>query len=120
MSEMLPTAATRSGGAFPSRRTTLIVLSILTLPYILGLIVAAFFAFVSPLVFDAPGSTDDPLAWAGFLVFCTSPVAFILALVGGWLSFYMKRYRLAFILALLPLLEGIVLLIAGAVVEGLS
>ena len=105
--------------AFPSRRVTLIVMSILTLPYILGLVVAILFASVSILIFDAPGSTKDPLAWAGFCTFCSCPFVFVLGILGGWLTFFLKRYRLALILALLPILEAVLLLIANAVFEGL-
>ncbi len=104
-------------GAFPNRRVTLIILSILTLPYILGLLAAALLSFASLLIF--PGESKDPVAWIGFLAYCTCPLTFIIGVAGGWLSFFLKRYRLALVLTLLPLLEAILLLIAGAVFEGL-
>lgn len=115
----MSTTTTQSRGAFPNGRITLIILSILTLPYILGLLVAIFFAFVSPLVFDPPGSTKDPLVWAEFLVYCTCPLTFIIGIAGGWLSFFLNRHRLALVLAILPILETTLLVIAGAVFEGL-
>lgn len=118
MSTMPPVSTTPSGCAFPSRRITLIILSILTLPSIIGLIVAIFFSLVSPLVFDAPGSTEDTSAWITFYIFCTSPILFIIGIFGGWLSFFLKRHRLALILMSLPLLEICVFLFGILFVEG--
>jgi hypothetical protein len=101
---------------FPNRRVTLIILSILTLPYILGLVVAAGLAWASPLVIlDGPA---DAGAWTVFCTFCSCPFAFILGILGGWLSFFLKQYRLALILTLLPILEAVLFLIANAVIPG--
>jgi hypothetical protein len=116
MPTMPPATATQSRGAFPNRRVTLIVLSILTLPYILGLVVATTLAWASPLVIlDGPA---DAGAWPVFCMFCTSPIIFIIGIFGGWLSFFLKRYRLALILTLLPLLEICVFLFGILFVEG--
>jgi hypothetical protein len=118
MSKTLPENTTPSSGAFPSRRTALILLASLTLPFTIGLVVAVLFASVSPLVFDAPGSEDDPRAWATFLFLCTSPIPFLVGIVGAWLSFALKRYRLALMLIALPLLGVCVILLCVLYGEG--
>jgi hypothetical protein len=110
-----PDAATQSRVAFPSRRVTLIVLSILTLPYVLGLLAAALLSFASLLVF--PGESKDPVAWIGFLAYCASPIPFVIGIFGGWLGFFLKRYRLTLILAMLPLVETILFVIAYIALE---
>ena len=104
-------------GAFPSRRVTLIILSILTLPYVLGLIAAALLSFTSLLIF--PGESKDPVAWIGFLAYCASPIPFVIGIFGGWLGFFLKRYRLTLILAMLPLAETILFVISYATLSSL-
>ena len=119
MSEIPPTDDTRSGDTFPDRRITLIVLSVLTLPYLLGLIVALFFAYVSPLVLVS-GPAEAPLvAWAEALIFCTCPLTFVIGIAGGWLSFARQCYRLALILASLPVIETILIMIASLFIKDL-
>ena len=119
MSEMPQENPGKPEGAFPNRRTALILLSLLTLPYMIGLIVAAFFAFASPLILVTPGSSNAGPAWAEFFIFCTCPISFIIGILGGWLSFFLKRYRLALALASLPLLETVLLVIAGVIFDDL-
>ena len=118
MSTTLPDNTTPSRGFFPSRRTALVLLASLTLPFTIGLVVAVLFASVSPLVFDAPGSADDPRAWATFFFLCTSPIPFLIGIVGAWLSFVLKRYRLALMLMGLPLLGVCVILLCVRYGEG--
>jgi hypothetical protein len=101
------------------KKLSLIILSLLTLPYIVGLIVALFFAYASPLVLVTPTSSGSGPTWAEFFIFCTCPITFIIGTLGGWLSFFQKRYRLAFALALLPLLETVLLVIASTVFKGI-
>lgn len=89
-------------------------MSILTLPYLLGLLVAILFSFSSLLLIDPSGTSQEPLVWVGFLAYCASPIPFIIAIFGGWLCFFLKRYRLTLILAMLPLIETILFVIAYA------
>ena len=97
--------------SFPTRRQTLIILSLLTLPYAIGLIVTAFFAFASPLILVS-GPAEYPLiAWGEAILFCTSPLIFIIGIAGSWFSFARQRYRLALTLAFLPIVETILLII---------
>ena len=118
MSDMLPVDAPQAERTFPDRRITLIILAVLTLPYILGLVVAIMFAWVSPLmVLDGP--PPDTGTWIGFFMICTCPIVFIIGIAGGWISFYLKHYRLALVMMLLPVLQISVLLIAMLFIEGL-
>lgn len=103
MSTDTPDSPAKPEDACPNRRVTLIVMSILTLPYILGLLAVALLSFASLLIF--PGESKDPVAWIGFLAYCASPIPFVIGIFGGWLGFFLKRFRLALILMSLPLLE---------------
>ena len=104
---------------FPTRRQTLIILSLLTLPYAIGLIVTAFFAFASPLILVS-GPAEYPLvAWGEAILFCTSPLIFIIGIVGSWFSFTQQRYRLALTLASMPIVETILLIIGSVFADNL-
>ncbi len=115
MSEIPAVKTKQSGGTFPNHRTTLILLSVLTLPYIPGLMLSFWLALVSPMMFDGG---EDTAAWISFFALCTCPIVFITGLVGGWLSFFLKRYRLALALMLLPAVELGVFIAASLFVEG--
>jgi hypothetical protein len=107
----------QSRATFPNRPVTLIALAILTLPYVAGVIVGAVLAWGSPLIIlDGPADTAACIA---FLTLCTCPFVFALAIAGGWLCFFLRRYRLALIMASIPLLEGLVVLIASIVFKGI-
>jgi O-antigen/teichoic acid export membrane protein len=105
-------------GVFPSRCTTLILLASLTLLFALGLVVAVLFASVAPLVFDKPGSGDDPRAWVTFVSLCISPIPFLVGILGAWLSFARKRYRPALMWMGLPLVGVCVILLCVRYGEG--
>ncbi len=108
----------RKKDPFPNRRQTRIILSILTLFYAVGLVVALFFSFASPLILVS-GPADKPLlAWTEAILYCTCPVTFIIAIVGGWLSYSRQRYRLALTLAYLPIFEVILIFIGNILVNG--
>ena len=106
----------QSKTSFPNRTITLVILAVLTLPDIVGLVFAAVLAWASPLILLS-GPADAGACFA-FLTLCTCPFVFAVAIAGGWLCFFLKRYRLALILASIPLLEGLVFLIASLVFEG--
>jgi hypothetical protein len=106
----------RTRNVISTRTITLVALSLLTLPYILGVIGGAMMAWASPLIIlDGPADTGACIA---FLTICTCPLVFAVALAGGWLCFLLKQHRLALILASIPLLEGLAVLIAGIVFKG--
>jgi hypothetical protein len=111
----IPDNPAKAEAAFPHRRITLIILSILILPYILGLLFAVLLSFTSLLVF--PGESTDIALWIGFLAYCASPIPFVIGIFGGWLAIFLKRYRLSLILAMLPLIETILFVIAYSALE---
>ena len=49
---------------------------------------------------------------------CTSPIPFLIGIIGAWLSFALKRYRLALMLIGLPLLGVCVILLCVRYGEG--
>ena len=105
--------------SFSTRRQTLIILSLLTLPYAIGLIVTAFFAFASPLILVL-GQAEYPfIAWGEAILFCISPLIFIIGIVGSWFGFARQRYRLALTLTSLPIVGTILLIIGSAFVDNL-
>jgi H+/gluconate symporter-like permease len=82
-------------------RTWLIVETILSIP---GIAAGAFLAAMSVMIFDAPGSSDNP---AVILLFCSIvgvPLSLFVGVVLAWIAFAMKRDRGALWLSLLPLL----------------
>lgn len=119
MSEPIPESAVQPEGERPSQRTTKIILIVLTIIYAIGLVGALMLSSVSPLIFDAPNSHEDPTAWASFIIFCTCPIIFIIAIAGGWVSYRKGKYRLALGLASLPVIEGILVLFSDQIVSNL-
>ena len=90
-------------------RTWLIIETILAIPLIP---IGAFVAAMSVMMFDAPGSTQNP---ALILLFCSIaglPVSLLAGVVLAWIALAMKRDRGALWLSLLPLLPVITGLIA--------
>ena len=92
-------------------RTWLIIETILSIP---GIVVGAFVAAMSVMMFDAPGSNENP---ALILLFCSIaglPVSLFAGVVLAWIALAMKRDRAALwlsLLPLLPLLTGVVALL---------
>ena len=89
-------------------RTWLIVETILAIPAIpIGVFVAA----MSVMMFDAPGSTDNP---AVILLFCSIaglPLSLLVGVVSAWIAIARKRDRGALwfsLLPILPIITGIV------------
>jgi hypothetical protein len=57
----------------------------LNVPPLLGLIVWPFAAMMSPMIFDAPGSENNPVAWASYYTVLAYPFPTV---AGAILSFY--------------------------------
>jgi ABC-type sulfate transport system permease subunit len=92
-------------------RTWLIIETILSIP---GIAAGAFMAAMSVMMFDAPGSADNP---AVILLFCSIvgvPLSLLVGVVFAWIAFAMKRDRGALwfsLLPLLPVITGVVALL---------
>ena len=58
---------------------------------------------LAPMLFDAPGSRQQVLPWALFVLVVATPVVCLVGAAGGWLAYILKHTRTAWIFALLPL-----------------
>ncbi|HLX26792.1 MAG TPA: hypothetical protein VKR05_07340 [Candidatus Cybelea sp.] len=93
----------------PAPRPTLPVAAtavwgVLLFPGLLG-------AALSPMFFDAPGSMNNPAAWANALIVASFPVLCLIAIAGSWIVWSVHRGRprrhppyAAIAFALLPVL----------------
>ena len=89
-------------------RTWLIVETILSIPAI-G--IGAVMALMSPMMFDAPGSSDNPAMILLFSSIVGLPLSLIIGVLFAWIALALKRDRGALWFSLLPLVPLI-----GAVV----
>jgi len=89
-------------------RIWLIVETILAIP---AALLGGFAAIMSPMMFDAPGSTGNPQLVVMFLSVIAFPVLCVFAVVSAWIAFAYRADRIALWLSLLPALP----LIGGAV-----
>ena len=71
-------------------------------------------AITSVFLFDSPGSEKNPATIILFANALTFPLACLTSIVASWVLYVVKRYTLAFVLALLPLVN--VVMGAGALV----
>jgi len=94
-----------------------IVWGVLALPGLLG-------AALAPMFFDAPGSTNNPLAWINALIVVSFPVLCLLSIGATWLFWFARKGRapshaassMQVVLAALPLLP-IAYIVVAMVVE---
>ena len=89
-------------------RTWLIIETILGIP---AIAVAGFVAMMSPMLFDAPGSADNPAMMLLFSSMIGLPLSLIVGILLAWIAFALKRDRGALWFSLLPVLP-----IVGAIV----
>lgn len=68
---------------------------------------------MSPMMFDAPGSTSNPQVVTLFWSAISFPVVCIIGLVSAWIAFARRSERMALGLSLLPLIPVITGLIAA-------
>ncbi|MCB0116733.1 MAG: hypothetical protein R2873_11960 [Caldilineaceae bacterium] len=86
-----------------SRRRAAISLSVFTLLLILLLAASSLMAMFSPMMFDAPGSTEDPAIWRTFYSIIAAPVITLIGIVASWIAFWLRRHGTALIIAILPI-----------------
>lgn len=82
-------------------RAWLIIESVLALP---AIALGSVMALMSPMMFDAPGSTNNPPVILLFLSTLSFPVVCLLGMISAWVTFGMRQNRGAFWLSLLPIL----------------
>ena len=81
----------------------------LNILFTIGLVPAAAGAMMSPMIFDAPGSTEHTGTWVFFIAIVSLPVVIIIGQVLSWILFARQHYKAALICSLLPLLNLIFL-----------
>ena len=70
---------------------------------------------MAPMLFDAPGSEQQPLPWLMLALVFVAPVACVVGCGGGWIAYILKHTRTAWTFALLPLpLLAVYLAVFGA------
>ena len=80
-------------------------------------------AALSPMLFDAPGSMNDPVAWTDALIVVSFPILCVLSIAATWIVWFWRRQRPArpvsyaqIAAACLPLIP-IVYVVGAVVVE---
>lgn len=87
-----------------NKRRVKLGLIILQCVYVLFLAVWLFFALVSIMMFDAPGSEENTGLVLLFVMIWLCPLGLIASVVGSWLAYRKEKLRLAMVLNGIPLL----------------
>lgn len=97
----------------PSRpvRVWLIIETILAIP---AIALGGFAALMSPMMFDAPGSTSNPQVLVLFFSVIAFPIACVAGVALAWIAFARRRDRGALWFSLLPLLPAVTAGVAAA------
>lgn len=86
---------------------TIIINSIFCLIFPLSVVAA----MVSPMTFDAPGSTESFYAWIFFLSTFSIPIVILISIITSLLFlFKFKSHKIAFTFSLLPIINFIAIL----------
>ena len=91
---------------------------------LLGLIVWPFAAMMSPMIFDAPGSENNPMAWASYYLVLAYPFPTI---VGAIMSYYNwkrdadgRRCLVSTLITYSGILAILLLAVIDAVIKGVA
>ena len=60
---------------------------------------------ISPMVFDAPDAQQNPKLIAFTVALVSYPILAFLSIIGSWVLYALKHYRIAIMVSLLPLLS---------------
>jgi hypothetical protein len=95
-------------------RLTLILTSL-----IFGLLLVPGFGamMISPMVFDAPDSQKNPRIIAFAVALVSYPILASLSIIGSWVLYALKFYRIAIWISLLPLLSLLAILLCFLLLE---
>lgn len=86
----------------PRRRPVRIWLIVETILAIPGIVLGSFAALMSPMMFDAPGSTQNAQMLTLFWSVVSFPVLCVAGVLLAWIAFAKRRDRLALWFSLLP------------------
>jgi hypothetical protein len=98
-----------SQGAVPEMqgKTTKVVLIVTTVLWLLAGLLGSVLAMFSVMMFDAPGSENNPGTIALFFSTSTFPLVCLLSIASSWILYRRQRFTIACWLACLPLLNVI-------------
>jgi hypothetical protein len=86
-----------------SRRSRLLLLVLATAACCALAVVGAILAIFTPLVFDAPGSLLNPVAWLGFVLAAGFWIVCLLAPLRAWIEWKRGREPIAWAAMAAPL-----------------
>lgn len=91
-------------------KTVVIIVNILAL--ILGLL-SIYAAFMSPMLFDAPGSEKNKFLWLSAYSMMALPFVILVCEIVSWILFGRGNYRTALLATLVPIGINVALIILG-------
>ena len=94
-----------SSGGVLLKKFRQLALLLASAAWILCLPIASLMALMSPMTFDAPGSSEIFTNWVAFWVIVTFPFVIVLSLVTTWISYRKKSYGVSCFAVLVPLLN---------------
>lgn len=97
-----------------TRKRAALSLGIITLLLLALLALSGMMAMMSPMMFD---SGETPMLWAAFWTVLSLPVVIIMAIVLAWIFFFVRWYRAALWVTLLPLINISVFVFIAGVLE---
>jgi hypothetical protein len=95
--------STLKSGFQISRRNRLLLLVLATLASCALAVAGAIAAIFTPLVFDAPGSIRNPVAWLGFVLCAGFWIVCLLAPLRAWIEWRRGREPIAWAAMAAPL-----------------
>lgn len=104
MSDLSRDSAPAASTPPSSRRPLRIWLILATVFYIPAVLLGIFAAMMSPMMFDAPGSTANTHAVVLFWSVLSFPFVCVAAVILGWIAFAKHHDRAALWLSLTPLI----------------
>jgi hypothetical protein len=96
--------------SYSKHKGTLVTLIISTILFLLLIIPGIYVAMMSVMLFDAPGSTENPSVVAFFYSIVSFPVMCGLSPI-SWIFYAFKLYKTALFVSLSPILSIIAIII---------
>ncbi len=79
---------------------------------------SVYVALLSPMMFDAPGSTENILVWLLFIAVFTFPLMILTSIIASWgIARSGKGYKMALVCSLLPCLNIALFFISMGCIE---
>jgi hypothetical protein len=98
----------------PRRRKTLTLLAAVNGSMLTLILLSIPAVMMSPMIFDAPGSTTDPFNIAVFGTIISFPIVAIVAILISFGLYFIRLYRVAVVISFVPTIN--VLIFLGSIV----